>query len=217
MVAASLANYSQYVEEMRRVILALIVLVLLGTLTVQYVNLEGFTEQYSICAGNPDASGCKPAGSGDTVYLDTYKEHLKKFYEKIGQSPSMTESEFQKMLELSRDEFEKVYGDGSDLSDASGSASKATSGAGSKDTSSKDTSSKASKFYNDSKFLAEVEKTIRDEIKRARQTDTTVTTPGSADCSSPSLQQGASYCPKCPDMSEYIRKDQIPCWGCTLK
>lgn len=37
----------------------------------------------------------------------------------------------------------------------------------------------------------------------------------------PSLQQGAemkstrpTYCPK--DMSQYIRKDQIPCWGCTL-
>lgn len=37
----------------------------------------------------------------------------------------------------------------------------------------------------------------------------------------PSLQQGAemkaarpSYCPK--DMSKYIRKDDIPCWGCTL-
>lgn len=41
----------------------------------------------------------------------------------------------------------------------------------------------------------------------------------------PSLQQGAElkdancgvrpkYCPK--DMNEYIRKDQIPCWGCTL-
>jgi hypothetical protein len=37
----------------------------------------------------------------------------------------------------------------------------------------------------------------------------------------PSLQQGAEHCnsrPKvCPkDMSQYIRKDQIPCWGCTL-
>lgn len=37
----------------------------------------------------------------------------------------------------------------------------------------------------------------------------------------PSLQQGTelkaarpTYCPK--DMSQYIRKDQIPCWGCTL-
>ena len=24
-------------------------------------------------------------------------------------------------------------------------------------------------------------------------------------------------CPKCPDMSKYIRKDQIPCWGCNLE
>jgi hypothetical protein len=23
-------------------------------------------------------------------------------------------------------------------------------------------------------------------------------------------------CPKCPDMSQYIRKDSIPCWNCTL-
>jgi hypothetical protein len=37
----------------------------------------------------------------------------------------------------------------------------------------------------------------------------------------PSLQQGAemkavrpTYCPK--DMNQYIRKDEIPCWGCTL-
>ena len=37
----------------------------------------------------------------------------------------------------------------------------------------------------------------------------------------PSLQQGAelkaarpTYCPK--DMNKYIRKDEIPCWGCTL-
>jgi len=24
-------------------------------------------------------------------------------------------------------------------------------------------------------------------------------------------------CPKMPDMSLYVRKDQIPCWGCTLR
>jgi hypothetical protein len=23
-------------------------------------------------------------------------------------------------------------------------------------------------------------------------------------------------CPKCPDMSQYIRMDEIPCWNCTL-
>lgn len=37
----------------------------------------------------------------------------------------------------------------------------------------------------------------------------------------PSLQQGAEHCNTrptfCPkDMSQYIRKDQIPCWGCTV-
>jgi len=26
-----------------------------------------------------------------------------------------------------------------------------------------------------------------------------------------------SQCPKMPDMSQYIRKDSIPCWGCNLK
>ncbi len=25
-----------------------------------------------------------------------------------------------------------------------------------------------------------------------------------------------SACPKCPDMSQYIRMDEIPCWNCTL-
>lgn len=36
---------------------------------------------------------------------------------------------------------------------------------------------------------------------------------------SPLLQQGAEYvegCPKMPDMSQYIRKDQIPCWNCNV-
>lgn len=26
----------------------------------------------------------------------------------------------------------------------------------------------------------------------------------------------AKTCPKCPDMSQYIRMDEIPCWNCTL-
>jgi hypothetical protein len=24
------------------------------------------------------------------------------------------------------------------------------------------------------------------------------------------------WCPACPDMSQYIRMDEIPCWNCTL-
>jgi hypothetical protein len=23
-------------------------------------------------------------------------------------------------------------------------------------------------------------------------------------------------CPKCPDMSQYVRLDEVPCWNCTL-
>jgi len=37
---------------------------------------------------------------------------------------------------------------------------------------------------------------------------------------SPSLAQGADWrsaCPKMPDMSQYIKKDAIPCWGCTVE
>lgn len=26
----------------------------------------------------------------------------------------------------------------------------------------------------------------------------------------------ANTCPSCPDMSQYIRMDEIPCWNCTL-
>lgn len=35
-----------------------------------------------------------------------------------------------------------------------------------------------------------------------------------------SLKQGFEYamgCPKMPDMSQYIRKDQIPCWNCNVE
>ena len=31
------------------------------------------------------------------------------------------------------------------------------------------------------------------------------------------LPEETKECPKCPDMSKYIRKDQIPCWGCNLE
>lgn len=29
-------------------------------------------------------------------------------------------------------------------------------------------------------------------------------------------RQGCPACPRCPDMSKYIRMDEIPCWNCTL-
>jgi len=27
----------------------------------------------------------------------------------------------------------------------------------------------------------------------------------------------STICPTMPDMSQYVRKDSIPCWGCNLK
>jgi hypothetical protein len=31
------------------------------------------------------------------------------------------------------------------------------------------------------------------------------------------VQAPAPRCPNCPDMRDYIRKDSIPCWGCSLR
>lgn len=149
---------------MRRVIIALAVLVILAAITVQYVRQEGFTDM-----------------SGDTVYLDAYKDMLAKLYNNISNERGSTQS----VVETPLDDD--------------------------------NASSGTKKPVNESKFLAEVEKTIRDEIKRARQTDSAVISPLESCQDTPSLKQGASYCPKCPDMSQYIRKDQIPCWNCTLK
>jgi hypothetical protein len=149
---------------MRRVIIALAVLVILAALTVQYVRQEGFTDM-----------------SGDTVYLDAYKDMLAKLYDNISNERGASSGAENPAEETS-------------LEDDSG----------------------AKKPVNESKFLAEIEKTIRDEIKRARQTDSAVISPLESCQDTPSLKQGASYCPKCPDMSQYIRKDQIPCWNCTL-
>jgi hypothetical protein len=83
-------------------------------------------------------------------------------------------------------------------------------------------------------LLKNIQKLIKNEAISERQT--TPVAPDSSDasdsCKSDSLQQGKEFtseckkgpcpankdgsCPSVPDMSEYIKKDQIPCWGCTL-
>lgn len=40
--------------------------------------------------------------------------------------------------------------------------------------------------------------------------------PGETANATPALQQGSEYGGNCPDMSQYVRKDAIPCWNCTL-
>jgi hypothetical protein len=32
----------------------------------------------------------------------------------------------------------------------------------------------------------------------------------------PSVGDKPHKCPKCPDMSKYVRLDEVPCWNCTL-
>jgi hypothetical protein len=32
----------------------------------------------------------------------------------------------------------------------------------------------------------------------------------------PNPTPNGGWCPACPDMSQYIRMDEIPCWNCTL-
>ena len=81
-------------------------------------------------------------------------------------------------------------------------------------------------------LLKNIQKLIKNEAIVDRQT--TLVAPETPDsCNSDALQQGKEYssecqkgatcppnkdgtCPPVPDMSEYIKKDQIPCWGCTL-
>ena len=84
-------------------------------------------------------------------------------------------------------------------------------------------------------LLKNIQKLIKNEAIVDRQTTPVAPvapeTPDS--CNSDALQQGKEYssecqkgatcppnkdgtCPPVPDMSEYIKKDQIPCWGCTL-
>jgi len=37
-----------------------------------------------------------------------------------------------------------------------------------------------------------------------------------ADAAEPSCPPPCPKCKTCPDMTQYIRKDEIPCWNCTL-
>lgn len=32
----------------------------------------------------------------------------------------------------------------------------------------------------------------------------------------PSKKKSCPACPVCPDMSKYVRLDEVPCWNCTL-
>ena len=85
----------------------------------------------------------------------------------------------------------------------------------------------ANAVQNKSDLLSSIQKIIRNELLAARSTDTAVKNAKQATVT-PSLQQGreqmakASHAPSCGstechgECQDYIKKDAIPCWGCSL-
>lgn len=86
-----------------------------------------------------------------------------------------------------------------------------------------------------SEILKDVQQLIKNELISQRQTtpinsDSTANTDDSEstqqgkefnksckkNCEGPCPRNKDGTCPPVPDMSQYIRKDQIPCWNCTL-
>ena len=84
-------------------------------------------------------------------------------------------------------------------------------------------------------MLKNIQKMVRNELIASRNTDCLI--PDDMDVMTDSCAQGAEYekssykdtinktagtktangsCPPQPNMSEYIKKDKIPCWGCSL-
>jgi hypothetical protein len=103
-----------------------------------------------------------------------------------------------------------------------------------------DTAYDAMTLKQRSDLLKNVQQIVREEI-RAGRTQPLLASPSSSLSSSsscPSVQQGRDYqhrcdkeesqeeyrcpknpdgsCPPVPDLTQYIRKDQIPCWGCAI-
>jgi hypothetical protein len=80
-------------------------------------------------------------------------------------------------------------------------------------------------------LLKNVQKMVRNELIASRSTDCLLPEEGcpmSDSCAQGKEYEMSSYkdttkkaaddksCPPMPNMSEYIKKDKIPCWGCSL-
>jgi len=83
-------------------------------------------------------------------------------------------------------------------------------------------------------LLKNIQKIVRNELLSTRSTEPVIPL-GKRSSETDSTAQGKEYstscykdtssecqknldgtCPPLPDMSNYIKKDKIPCWGCTL-
>ena len=84
-------------------------------------------------------------------------------------------------------------------------------------------------------LLKDIQKVVRNEILASRSTKPIISGETRKSNDTDATSQGQEYsdscykdteyrcpknpdgtCPPIPDMSQYIKKDQIPCWGCTL-
>jgi len=92
-----------------------------------------------------------------------------------------------------------------------------------------DTGYDAMSLQQKSDLLKNIQKIFRNELIANRSTDASVMDTSSSSCSdTDSTEQGQEYnkvlcpsnpngsCPPIPDMTQYIKKDAIPCWGCSV-
>ena len=82
-----------------------------------------------------------------------------------------------------------------------------------------DTAYTAMDLQNKSALLQNIQKIVKNELAASRnQSNNNPIAMGEDCCNSDSTcdQQGQEYNSEKNDMSKYIKKDSIPCWGCTL-
>ena len=82
-----------------------------------------------------------------------------------------------------------------------------------------DTAYTAMDLQNKSSLLGNIQKIVHNELAASRnQPNNNPIAMGQESCNSDSTcdQQGQEYNREKCDMSKYIKKDSIPCWGCTL-
>jgi hypothetical protein len=80
-----------------------------------------------------------------------------------------------------------------------------------------ETAQTAMESQGKSDFLKSIQKIIRNELLASRSTDSDMMGSSDASCnSSDATQQGQDYMSAKSDMSKYIKKDSIPCYGCSL-
>ena len=80
-----------------------------------------------------------------------------------------------------------------------------------------DTAQTAMASQGKSDFLKSIQKIIRNELLVNRSTDSDMIGSSDGSCDgSDATQQGQDYMSAKSDMSKYIKKDSIPCYGCSL-